>query len=520
MLGRLRPDSRVIRLVESEPQRIAGRTVLVMEYVGDERDPDAEPATGNGSNGGSGGTGTKRQRRHETVARQLRERGRLTVDELEAYGDYLFGAVDFLEGEGVWHRDIKPDNIAIRVRPNRTRELVLIDFSLAGYPVNETAAGTDGYLDPFIGTLTDRSVYDAHAERYALAATLHEMASRELPVWGDGRVSPRQTDPEREPHPTIAADAFDPAVRDGLVAFFQRALHRDATQRFPDLKPMRDAWKKIFLDMGEAKPSSRRPSHRPSDHPLPEQRGPEPAVPTVAQDAAIPEAEEESAEAQRDRLAAEVTRDTPISSAGLSPAAESFVYSLDVNTVGQLLAYSQRQLVKSRGAGHKTHQEVLRRIKQWRLALAEKPAAPLTPQGRRAAKEELSDAEAAAESVGAANGESGAGPLPERALRGVSLDSLATVFVPQLRKDGSNRNECEMVRLLLRLPDEQGEVPSEVGRLADPDGRRARPRPLARPHPADAQDPAHPLEETPRGGGAAPGAPGTAGRPGPGRLGR
>ncbi|NML54292.1 BREX system serine/threonine kinase PglW [Streptomyces sp. R302] len=438
VMGRLRADSRIIRLIEPEPQSIGGRTVLVMEYVGDEREADGTPAE-------PGATRTRR--REETVARQLRDSGRLSVDQLEAYGDYLFGAVDFLEGEGVWHRDIKPDNIAIRIRPNRTRELVLIDFSLAGYPVKETEAGTDGYLDPFIGTLTDRSVYDAHAERYALAVTLHEMASRELPVWGGGKVSPRQTKPEKEPYPAIAADAFDPAVKDGLVEFFRKALHRDAAQRFKDLKPMRDAWKKIFLAMDEAKPSSKR-SRRQDER-----------TSVGSADAAIAVAEEETAEEQRDRLAASVDRATPISASGLSPAAESFVYGLRVDTVGQLLDHSQRTLVNAPGLGAKTRKEVLGRIKQWRRLLAEQPAAPLTPEGRKAAKEELSAAEAA---VALAVAQTGAGGDSERALRTVSLDALATVFVPELKKDGSNRNECEMVRLLLRLPDEQGVLP-EIG---------------------------------------------------------
>ncbi|WP_328846452.1 BREX system serine/threonine kinase PglW [Streptomyces sp. NBC_00258] len=440
VMGRLRPDSRIIRLVEPEPVRIGPRQVLILEYVGDEREADAEPS--------APGT-TKSRRREETVSRQLREFGRLSVDQLEAYGDYLFGAVDFLEGEGVWHRDIKPDNIAIRIRPNRTRELVLIDFSLAGYPVKETQAGTDGYLDPFIGTLTHRSVYDAHAERYALGVTLHEMASRELPMWGDGKVSPRQTDAEKEPYPRIAADAFDSAVRDGLVAFFQKALHRDASERFSDLKPMRDAWKKIFLAMDEAKPSSRRSRSVAA--------AATEAEAAHAPDAPIAEAEEESAEQQRDRQAAQADRTTPISAAGLSPAAESFVYGLQVNTVGELLAYSQRQLVNAPGLGSKTRGEVLGRIKEWRERLAEKPAAPLTPEGRKEAKEELSATEATIARVVAANG--GAGRLPERALRTVSLDTLATLFVPELKKDGSNRNECEMVRLLLRLPDERGALP-------------------------------------------------------------
>ena len=289
VMRRLRAHSGVIRLVEPEPLLIDGRTVLALEYVGDERDPD-EP--------GEQSTGTRH--REETVARLLRERGRLQVDQLEAYGEYLLGAVRFLEGEGVWHRDIKPDNIAIRVRPNRTRELVLIDFSLAGYSAQETTAGTDGYLDPFIGGLT-RLVYDAQAERYAVAVTLHEMASGELPKWGDGNVLPRQTDPEQWPVPMIAADAFDPAIRDALVAFFRRALHRDAAQRFPDLKPMSDAWKKIFLDLAETVPSTPRASRHPDRPP------------------AIADAEPESADLQRDWLAAQATRDTHLSAAWPDP---------------------------------------------------------------------------------------------------------------------------------------------------------------------------------------------------------
>ncbi|WP_107475498.1 BREX system serine/threonine kinase PglW [Streptomyces sp. Sge12] len=441
VMEQLRPHSGIIRLIKPEPQRIGTRTVLVMEYVGDERDPGDEPAVP-----GS----TRNRRREETVARQLREFGRLSVDQLEAYGDYLFGAVDFLEGEGVWHRDIKPDNIAIRIRRNRTRELVLIDFSLAGFPVQETEAGTEGYLDPFIGTLTDRSVYDAHAERYAVAVTLHEMASRELPVWGGGRVVPRQTDPEVEPYPAIAADAFDPAVKDGLVEFFRTALHRDASQRFPDLKPMRDAWKRIFLAMDQAKPStkSKRPGQQPATAPqTAAERGP----------AAIADAEEETAEELRDQLAAAVDRETNLSAAGLSPAAQSFVFGLDVETVGQLLDYSQRTLVNAPGLGPKTRNEVLARIKQWRQLLAEQPAAPLTPAGRKAAKEELSAAESAV--AVSLVGTDAARELTERALRTISLDALATVFVPELKKNESNRNECETVRLLLRLPDERGVLP-------------------------------------------------------------
>ncbi|MFF3871948.1 BREX system serine/threonine kinase PglW [Streptomyces sp. NPDC001978] len=434
VMGRLRPDSRIIRLVEPEPLQIAGRTVLALEYVGDERD----------DNGETGEAGARARRREETVARQLRDGGRLPIDQLEAYGDYLFGAVDFLEGEGVWHRDIKPDNIAIRIRPNRTRELVLIDFSLAGYPAKNVEAGTDGYLDPFVGIVT-RGSYDSHAERYALAVTLHQMASGELPKWGDGSLPPRMTDQKQWPHPTIATEAFDPAVRDGLLAFFHKALHRDASKRFPELKPMRDAWKKIFLDASQAVPSNHRT--RPAEN-------------GEATAAVIAQAEPESAEQQRDRLAADVQRDTPLSVAGLTGAAESFLYGLGVTTVGELLDYSRRKLVNAPGLGAKTRSEVQRRQREWGEKLREIPVSPLTAKGRAEAQEELEQLTAAESALAGQLAAGGAADgLPARTLRSVSLDTLATIFVPAINNNGSNRNKAEMVRLLLRLPNEQGLLP-------------------------------------------------------------
>ncbi|MGR7001253.1 DNA-directed RNA polymerase subunit alpha C-terminal domain-containing protein [Yinghuangia aomiensis] len=136
------------------------------------------------------------------------------------------------------------------------------------------------------------------------------------------------------------------------------------------------------------------------------------------------------------------------------------MYGLGVNTVGDLLAYSQRQLVNAPGLGAKTRKEVQQRLKQWRELLATPVDGPLTPKGRKAAGaelKELSDAESAlADALVGAGSSAG---VPERALRSVSLDTLATVFVPELKKDESNRNECEMVRLLLRLPDGSGVLP-------------------------------------------------------------
>jgi len=377
-------DSRVIRLARPEPLRIAQRTIVVLEHAGD-----------------------------STLARKLRDDGRLTVDELETYSDYLFGALDYLEGEGVYHRDIKPDNIAIRIRPNRTRQLVLFDFSLAGVSVKEITAGTPRYVDPFLGSV-NRPVYDKHAEWYALAVTLHEMASGELPVWGDGATEPQLT----EGPPVLAAEAFDPAIRDGLVDFFHLALHRDGRARFSSLKDMRDAWQQVFRRSDASTPVG-------TDHPEPQE---EPDV--------------EGAEAAREEAAAKATRATALEAAGLTPRAVSAAHRLEAATVGELLAVSNK-LAHLPGLGAKTRQELQRRVKEWRARLGERETLSTSPNARRSAA-----AEAATET---------AATSAEAELVRVGLDAIATLLIPA--KNGRNATEVEGTRLMLRLPDETGSLP-------------------------------------------------------------
>ncbi|WP_328937453.1 BREX system serine/threonine kinase PglW [Streptomyces tauricus] len=430
VLGRIHRDSSIIALYEREPLTLAGRRVLALEYVGDSRALDTES------------TGKPARRREDTVARQLRDYGRLRMDQLETYGKYLFGAVEHLEAEGIWHRDLKPDNIAIRIRPNGTRQLVMIDFSLAGYPAKEIEAGTEGYLDPFVGIIT-RGSYDGHAERYALAVTLHEMASRELPRWGDGSVTPRQTDPEEWPYPQLAADAFDDPVRDGLVAFFRKALARDVKDRFPDLKPMERAWNAIFLDAQRTTAPSSGHGNK--------------AVAVESAAAQIGQGDDDaSAEEIRDEQAERADRSTPLSVAGLTLAAQSQLFDLGLNTVGDVLDYSVRKFLTAPGMGARTRTEIQNRQKQWNLRLVKAPA-PMSKEALKAAREEVTELEqAAAESAAAGGGDSG----PE-VLRALSLDALASRLVP--RPSGgsarSNVKEREAVRLLLRLPDENGDLP-------------------------------------------------------------
>ncbi|WP_235497837.1 BREX system serine/threonine kinase PglW [Frankia sp. R43] len=409
VLGRLN-DSRVIRLARPDTLVVGGRTVLVLDHAGE-----------------------------QTVARKLRE-GRLSVDELETYSDYLFGAVDYLDGEGIVHRDLKPDNIVIRRRPNRTYQLVLIDFSLANISVHETGAGTPRYLDPFVGAGT-RTTYDEHAERYALAVTLHEMASGELPLWGDGSAEARFTSGP----PKVVTEAFDPAIRSGLTAFFLRALDRDAARRFASLKDMRDAWQAVFRAADSTPPA-------PSIHPA--TAG---SAAVVRPHGSAGGADEAAAERARDLAAAVATADTPLEAAGLSPRAVSAAHRLNATTVAALLSLGSKEIIGLPGTGAKTRLELQSRIRQWRRALAAArpaviapPAVMPTPAGPQDDGASAAAAAVAAQDYPRMPVEVLADRLLPRAPRVAPADRNAT---------DRNATEREATRLLLGLPDVDGTLP-------------------------------------------------------------
>ncbi|HEU0086827.1 MAG TPA: hypothetical protein VFQ77_04135 [Pseudonocardiaceae bacterium] len=148
-------------------------------------------------------------------------RGQATYHELARFGGDLFTALDQLAAKGVRHRDLKPDNFGVFQRADRSWQLMLFDFSLAGISERDITAGSRGYLDPFLGT-DRRPVFDDHAERYAAAITLRKMASNEKPEWGDGITDPRTTTDET---PTIAVE-ISPGLASYLRAVWTRVEQR------------------------------------------------------------------------------------------------------------------------------------------------------------------------------------------------------------------------------------------------------------------------------------------------------
>jgi serine/threonine protein kinase len=187
----------------------------------------------------------------ETLAQRIKAEGRLSLEMLQRWGEELLDTVRLLEENAVVHRDIKPDNIGIARNRSGRLTLVLFDFSLTRTPPENLKAGTPPYLDPFLGLRPQRR-WDLHAERFAAAVTLYEMAVGRVPRWGDGQTAAEVTDAEA----TIEVDLFDPAVREPLRAFFAKALARDARERHDNAEDLLRAWRTVFERASTAHPTA------------------------------------------------------------------------------------------------------------------------------------------------------------------------------------------------------------------------------------------------------------------------
>ena len=259
-----------------------------------------------------------------TLAQVLRQDGRLGLDLLQRWGDDLLEVVTFLEQDGIAHRDIKPDNLGIKARkPRDELHLVLFDFSLARTPPEQIRAGTPGYLDPFLDERPARR-WDIHAERWAAAVTLYEMATGTRPRWGEG------VDPASIPglEVTVDQDLLDPAVADALGSFFRVALSRDPSDRFGTVDEMRRAWQESFLG---------------ADQP----------VLTLTENGQDTESSGVLAAA-----VSTATLATPLVELGLTPRALDALSRSNVHTVDDLLRTPYRDVMRLRAVGDRTRREV------------------------------------------------------------------------------------------------------------------------------------------------------------------
>lgn len=303
---RLREEAEALRTIHSEfivaieqELQMNGRTVLVLQKAGD-----------------------------QTLAAVLAKEGVPSLDLLSRYGDDLLSALCSLERHGVVHRDIKPDNIGIRSLTKQRNQLILFDFSLTRAPLDNIHVGTEGYRDPFL-KLRKPAKWDLAAERYSAAVTLYEMTLGHgvLPQWGRDKSDPALTNDQL----VLDAEKFDPGVRDGLVAFFNKALHREPGERYDNAYDMQTAWRQVFTESEQRKITT-----------------------TTGEEIVLGVSLEQA------------TLGTPVSALGLSARARNALERANVVTVRDLLNFPIGDIHLMKGVGNQTRQEIIRFVGQLR----------------------------------------------------------------------------------------------------------------------------------------------------------
>lgn len=272
----------------------------------------------------------------KSLARYLREEGPLDLTYLQRFGDDLIRTIrDLDDAGGIAHRDIKPDNMGLRILSKKQYQLCLFDFSLSKASPEEIKVGTPVYLDPFIA---ERKVkrWDVSSECFSMAMTLHEMATGVLPTWGDGKSDPASVKDEVN----ILPERFDPDLRDRFTKFFEKALRRDFRERFDNPEEMLKAWNEIFSTLDE-----RKGSHSP-----------------------IPKPDEDD-EKIGFELPAHLTPATQLVLIGLSTRLLNTLDRLNLITTADLLGYPLGKILHLRGVGNKTRRELAELVKLLRERL-------------------------------------------------------------------------------------------------------------------------------------------------------
>ena len=156
---------------------------------------------------------------------------------LDSVFEQLCAALDHAHGQGLVHRDIKPDNVIIA----SDGTVKLLDFGLArvlddGFGEQSVLAGTPYYMAP---EQLDGSTVDHRADIYALGVVLFRMLTGHLPFSEGNIFVAHAVEPVPDPR------KFNRDLPDGAVPVVMRCMAKRPAERYSNCR-------QVALDLHQA----------------------------------------------------------------------------------------------------------------------------------------------------------------------------------------------------------------------------------------------------------------------------
>lgn len=180
-----------------------------------------------------------------SLADRLAAEGPLPVADVLRIGVKIAGALAAAHGEGILHRDVKPQNILI----SRYGEPALADFGTARLTSSLDTSSRVDALTPYhcAPEVLQGQAPTAAADVYSLGSTLYQLLTGRPPfAVGDGGIAALLLRVLHEEPPALERADVPPE----LAAALRRAMARDTADRFPDAWQLLTALQRIQASAG------------------------------------------------------------------------------------------------------------------------------------------------------------------------------------------------------------------------------------------------------------------------------